>query len=157
MIEVFVNEKGYLIYGPALKGWPVVVVRRCYRASIFQPIHHTYKVLYLALKELINLSLKTDIMIYNDSRIIDELNGLVEPLDHVCQKWKNILKRHTLYEIKSLVFFRKKNSEFIEDKLQEAFQTYLVKDLQLKLPSTKIKNKNKQITNFKQRWLYDRY
>jgi len=47
-------------------------------------------------------------MIYSDSRIIDELNGVIAPLDEVCAKWVQSIQRNILPQIKAVVFFRKK-------------------------------------------------
>ena len=108
MIKVFFNEEGYYISGD-----DVNIARRCSPAltdkgdPIFQSIHHQYKVLYLALGELTDTS--DDIIVYNQSRIIDELNGTIDPLDSSCKEWVDVLRRNTIPNVRGLIFFRKKN------------------------------------------------
>lgn len=109
MITVFFNEDGYYVTGESVES-----AQRCSPAltvrgdRIFQPIHHTYKVLYLALCEVRDMDVMDDVMVYNDSRIIDEINGLVEPLDDTCGIWLQTMKRDVIPTIRSVVFFRKK-------------------------------------------------
>ena len=123
MITVFFNEQGYYITGENVN-----IARRCSPAltdrgdRVFQPIHHQYKVLFLALKELFNTS--DDIMVYNHSRIIDEINGLIEPLDSTCKKWVEVFRRHTLPQVRALVFFRKK---CVDTEVESAHDTMLSK------------------------------
>jgi len=111
MITVFFNEDGYCVTGEGVE-----VSRRCFPARtdsgelIFQPLHHSYKVLYLALCEVRDMAVKEDVMIYNDSRIIDEILRNVEPIDSTCAEWLKTIQRHTIPAIKSVVFFRKKST-----------------------------------------------
>jgi len=123
MITVFLAEEGYYITGENVN-----IARRCSPAltdrgdRIFQPLHHIYKVLHVALKELYNSS--DDIVVYNDTRIIDELNGLITPLDSTCQKWVDTFRRHTLPNVRSLIFFRKKA---VDKEVESAHNTMLAK------------------------------
>ena len=128
MITVFLNEDVYYVTGEN-----VDVVRRCSPAltdhgdRIFQVIHHVYKVLYLALCEVHEMNIGDDVMVYNDSRIIDEINGVVEPLDTTCDKWLKILNRNTIPSIRSVVFFRKKPATRVNLAVTEAHERMLVK------------------------------
>jgi hypothetical protein len=116
MIIVFFNEYGYSIAGDGIE-----VSQRCSPAlttrgdRIFQPTHHTYKVLYNALCELKNMDVKADVMVYNDSRIIDEINGTVEPLDSTCDEWLKSIKRNIIPSIMSIIFFRKRPTVQVDD------------------------------------------
>jgi hypothetical protein len=127
MITVFVNEDGYYVTGEN-----VDVTRRCSPAltvrgdRIFQVIHHVYKVLFLALCEIRDMNIRDDIMVYNDSRIVDEINGLVEPLDTTCDEWLKTLNRHTIPSIKSVVFFRKKPTTNVNTTVNDAHTNMLV-------------------------------
>lgn len=128
MITVFVNEDGYYVTGEN-----VDVTQRCSPAltahgdPIFQVIHHVYKVLWLALCEIRDMNIRDDIMVYNDSRIIDEINGTVEPIDTTCGKWLEMFNRHTIPSIKSVVFFRKKPTTTVNKTINDAHSTMLIK------------------------------
>ncbi len=109
MIIVFFNEDGYHAAGSNVE-----IARRCFPAltnrgdRIFPPIHHEYKVLSLALNEFANQEVSEDVMVYGDSRIIDELNGDIEPMDETCKDWLQTINRDTLPYVRGVVFFRKK-------------------------------------------------
>lgn len=125
MITVFFNEDGYYIAGDGIE-----IARRCSPATtirgdrIFQAIHHTYRVLYLALCELLKVP-SADVMVYNDSRIIDEINGTVGPIDETCQEWLETIKRRVVPEISGVVFFRKQSDAKIRSQLQDAYNKML--------------------------------
>ena len=128
MITVFFNEDGYLVTGESVEA-----ARRCSPATttkgdrIFQTIHHAYKVLYLALCEVRDMDSMEDVMIHNDSRIIDEINGLVEPLDETCGEWLQTLKRDVIPTIRSVVFFRKKPMTHVNSTVSSAHDRMLTK------------------------------
>ena len=116
MIRVFFNEDGFYVAGESVE-----ISRRSVPATtergdkIFQPIHHTYKIVYNALSELRSLGIQEDVIVFSDSRIIDEINGYCQPLDEVCDIWVKKLRRDVLPTIRSVVFFRKKPSSFIKE------------------------------------------
>ncbi len=118
MITVFFNEDGYHVAGEGIE-----IARRCTPATteqgdrIFLLQHHTYKVLYLALCELREAQVREDVMVYNDSRIIDELIGNTEPLDTACSEWLKTLQRDVIPKIRSVVFFRKQSTAKITQSL----------------------------------------
>jgi len=126
MITVFFNEDGYYVTGEG-----VGVARRCSPAlteqgdPIFQSAHHTYKVLYEALCELRDMSVMEDVMVYNDSRIIDEVNGTIDTMDATCADWLKTLKRVTIPSIRSVVFFRKKPTTQIKTTIAAAHKDML--------------------------------
>lgn len=120
MITIFVTKEGYYVAGEdteaTLKCSPATDDRG---NPIFQESHHTYKVLYLALKEIARKkTIQGDVIVYNDSRIIDELNGQAQPLDDVCRRWQQVIRRELIPSIRSIVIFRKKNSEYIRSHLK---------------------------------------
>ena len=115
MITVYITKEGYYIQGEGVEA-----TLRCSPAldeqgnPIFHELHHTYKVMFLALKEVARKStIQGDVMVYNDSRIIDELNGKIQPLDDVCRTWQRVIRRELVPSIRSVVMFRKKHAEFI--------------------------------------------
>jgi hypothetical protein len=121
MIRVFFTEDGYYIVGEGIE-----VVRSCSPACtergdrIFQPLHHEYKVLYLALGELCNTDISDDVMVYGNSRIVDEVNGVVQPLDSTCERWLMLLRRNVIPAVRAVVFFRKKAMNDVQRTLLEA-------------------------------------
>ena len=164
MITVFFNEDGYYIAGEG-----VHVARRLHPActdrgdKIFPQIHHTYKIIYLALCEIRDMSVKEDVMVYNDSRIIDEINHVIEPFDQSCEVWLNILQRHVIPAIRSVIFFRKKPTNQIKETIATSHKDLLVQldartredimaaeyNISQRLETTR---KQKLIKRFKQSW-----
>lgn len=122
MIELFFNDTGYYIRGNEIEA-----VQSCSPAPCFQPIHHRYGVCYHALAELKNST--DDVVVYNDSRIIDELNGKVDPYDGTCQRWLTAIHRSMLPSLRACVIFRKKPAEFVNSKISAA-QTQLLNKAQ---------------------------
>lgn len=124
MIRVFFTEDGYYVAGESIE-----IIRSCSPACtergdrIFQPLHHEYKVLYLALCELRNADIAEDVMVYGDSRIVDEVNGIIEPLDPTCERWLALLRRHIIPSIKAVVFFRKKATNDVQNTIAQAKQS----------------------------------
>lgn len=161
MIKIIFNENGYYIAGENIektsKISPAVGVNG---QRVFQPIHHTYKVLYLALCEFQKLNTSDDLLVYNDSRIIDEINGYIQPQDSVCEQWVRTLRRHLIPSIRSVVIFRKKASAYINSSIEEAHHRMIVKvNKELiaqkevdRVKSLKTKKKNGLITSLKERW-----
>jgi|SRR5689334_10197148 len=120
MITVFVTKEGYYVNGEgveaSLRCSPAVDERG---NPIFHELHHVYKVMYMALTQVAKAkTIRGDVMVYNDSRIVDELNGEVGPLDEVCQKWRTVIRREIVAHIRSSVLFRKKASDYIVSKVR---------------------------------------
>lgn len=116
MITVFVTKEGYYVAGEGIEA-----TLKCSPATdergipIFNEIHHVYKVMFLALKEVARKErIQGDVIVYNDSRIVDELNGQVPPLDDICRRWQQAIRRELVPYIRCLVFFRKKSATFVE-------------------------------------------
>lgn len=126
MIKIFFTEEGYYVIGNGVE-----IARRCSPAltdrgdRIFQPIHHEYKILYLALAELQRIDSKEDAIVYGSSRIIDEINGLVKPLDEINSSWLQIIRQDILPTIKAVVFFRKKSPDFVQREISAAHGTLM--------------------------------
>jgi hypothetical protein len=162
MITVFFNEDGYYVTGGG-----VDIARRCRPAitqngdRIFQPIHHTYMVLYQALCEL--KAGQDDVIVYNDSRIIDEINGTVEPIDDVCRRWLQILRQDVLPMMRSIVFFRKKATDVVNRSVAQGHSMLVELDPKIKnkmvereasLKKAESKKRSRRILQrFKDAWL----
>lgn len=116
MIVVYFNESGYYIVGGGIE-----VAQSCPPAltesgsPIFLTLHHTYWMLFRALKELQGKSVSEDVVVYNDSRIIEELNGVADPFDETCQRWLNAIRRKLIPAVRSCVLFRKKPMGFVSE------------------------------------------
>lgn len=126
MIRVFFNEDGYYMAGENVeisRRYSPAITERGDR--IFQPIHHTYKILYNALCDLRDTRIKEDVIVFNDSRIIDEINGYCQPLDDVCDQWLKTIRRHVLPSIRSMVIFRKKTSDLIKGSIMDGHRTMM--------------------------------
>jgi hypothetical protein len=76
-----------------------------------------YGVLERALRNVQNASSAENIAVYNDSRVIEEINGNAEPLDDVCRRWCDVIRQQRLPDIKPVVYFRKKSPDFISDNI----------------------------------------
>ena len=127
VIKIFFSEKGYYISGEGIEvaRWfsPATTERG---DRIFQPIHHTYKILSLALIDIAKRDATEDVIIFNDSRIIDEINGLADPLDETCSKWVTAIRRFLVPNVRSVIFFRKKSSEYINSIINQAHSKLII-------------------------------
>jgi len=126
MIRVFFSEDGYYVAGEGIE-----ISRSCFPAlnvsgnRVFLPLHHEYKILYLALEEIIEANIQEEVMVYGATRIIDEINGNISPLDEINAKWLEILKRNIIPRIKAVIFFRKKSATDVRQALQETHGSML--------------------------------
>lgn len=120
MISVFFNEAGYYIKGDGIE-----VARSCPPAltesgsTVLPPLHHLYAVLYHVMKEVQTGNGQEDIMIYSDSRLIEEINGVIESMDDTCTRWVKQIRRNLIPAVRSCVIFRKKSSDLIGRRVQE--------------------------------------
>jgi hypothetical protein len=168
VIGVFFNETGYYVSGEGIE-----VSRSCSPAltehgdPIFQSLQHMYKVLFLALRELHEIDIGDDVMVYGDNRIIDEVNGTIEPLDNMNQKWLNVLHRYTIPSIRSLVFFRRKPASHVRQSILAGHASMLtqidsqtIKDMTRKEEEHRVrqhKQRGKRIvTNLRNSWFGDK-
>lgn len=154
MIEIFFNKDGYYIRGNSTEASMYCSQALDSRGRpIFQEIHHTYKVLYLALKAIrSNKSLCGDVIVYNDSRIIDEMNGEASYLDEINQAWVRAIRREMISGLRSAIFFRKKPSDFVKSGV-ELGRSHLITEVSPEMyASIQASAKEKAVT-FKQRAL----
>jgi len=121
MTNVYFNEVGYFIQGGGVE-----IARSCPPLSdpdtgkgLLEPTHHLYAVLISALQELENH--EEDITVFNDSRIIEEMDGAT-PLDDVCQDSRLFIRRNVLSLIPSLVWFKKKDGDWVNRHVQNGIQ-----------------------------------
>jgi hypothetical protein len=126
MITVFFNETGYYVVGGGIE-----IAQSCPPAltesgsPVFLTIHHTYWMLFRALKEIQGKKSQDDVMVYNDSRIIEEMNGVVEPFDDTCDRWQKAIRRNVLPSIRSCVLFRKKPATFVAENVAHGQHTLI--------------------------------
>ena len=161
MITIFINSRGYYI-----KGNGIEIALSCSPKldNTGQPFYgehlQLYAVLAKALNNLRKQQLTEDIMVYNDSRLIDEMNGIVQPLNNLSAEFRNGIRRQILPEIESNVFFRKKNQYAIKQQVDNAKKSLVATPNKLKildrLATTKIaaiKNKaNNALRRLKENW-----
>lgn len=127
MIQLYFNSNGYYIEGEGVE------VARSFSPSVdesgrplIEPLQHLYVVLACALQEVRGCKRSgSDIIVYNDSRIIEDMNSELDADDCVCGEMKSIIRRRVLPHLAGVVLFRKKPASFIEDKVAYGSQTML--------------------------------
>lgn len=161
MISVFFNSSGYYITGENIESTSrFSPALSSDGQKIFQDIHHTYMVLVRALRELKNTAGSQDIVFYNDSRIIDEINGILEPQDEVCSAFIKTIRRNIIPSMISIILFRKKASDFIALRIRQAHSTMMSSVDRSKLVELEKRNREDRCLQFKQgalRKLKDRW
>jgi hypothetical protein len=130
VINVFFNSTGYYIEGEGTE------IARSFSPSVdgsgrpmMEPLQHLYVVLACALKELRGCKRKagSDIYIYNDSRLIEEMGNEVQVPDCVCREMKLVIRRKLLPDLPGVVFFRKKSADYIAQQLAHGSNTMLTR------------------------------
>lgn len=107
MIEIWVDESGFVISGDhesVLKSHPIK------DADMHVMM---YQIICEALSEVCNY--KQQIYVYGNSRVIEEINGVIGPINSECKEWVRYLRRHILPRMSGCVFFNKKSAEKIKD------------------------------------------
>lgn len=121
MITVFINSKGYYI-----KGNGIEIALSCSPKldSAGQPFYDEHFQLYAILAKALNAlrqrEMLEDVMVYNDTRLIDEMNGVLQPLNSTSAEFRNGIRRQILPEINGTVFFRKKSKHLIDQNVANA-------------------------------------
>ena len=100
-----------------------------------------------------------DVVVYNDSRLIEEINGVVIPLDDTHARWLEIIRRRTLPQLRSHVLFRKKSTRFVTQYV-EAGQKSLIGsvdpktrlDIMQKENDREEERKKNTLQRFKRNW-----
>lgn len=118
MLELAFNEAGYYARGEKYEAAQAVSPRVHPKTGepVFHPLEHQYAVLMRALTEFRDKKVLDDIVVYNDSRIIEELNGTVAPM---FPEMTNAVRRNLLPEIKGCVWFHKKPVGFVATRVEE--------------------------------------
>ena len=163
MLRVFLNKTGYYVVGDKIE-----IAKSCppFKHSSNQ-LYHLYAVLISCLIDLRDCSIKNDdIVIYNDSRIIEEMNG-ESCLDDICEKSVNYIRRYILPTIPTAVWFRKKSYDWIENKVSNGHDKMLkshdarkreekIREIENYIESKRKSIKRNRIENFKRRWIKPR-
>jgi hypothetical protein len=159
LIKCFINADGYYISGEDLE-----IVRKLTPITengkqLLDPLQHLYLVMYSALVDLKGIT-GSQIFVYNDSRIIDDLNG--QPtLNEWFSVVRTMIRQRLLPEINGVVFFRKKPAREIADNISGGMNSLCIDDSKrdkrlLKYIDTQIKEYEtifkRKITNLKRRW-----
>ena len=163
MIEVYFDRSGYYITGPNIEVAESFSPLTVGGEMVLTELQHLYVVLYKIFSELTANNSREDIIIYNDSRIVDDMNGIINPLDDICEKTRKYMKRKVIPTIKGIILFRKKSTLFIREKIENG-QKSLIGDVDDDIKKRKIseisgtikenlrKNQRNRIENFKQDW-----
>lgn len=121
MISVFINNKGYYIKGDGIEiALSCSPKRNDHGEPLYDEQYHLYAILAKALNNLRQQKLTEDIMVYNDTRLIDEMNGMLRPLDDINASFRDGIRRTILPEIDANVFFRKKGQTVLAQHIEHA-------------------------------------
>jgi hypothetical protein len=135
VIVIEFNNNGYSITGDGID-----IKMSCVPNKFWDPVDQLYVILTKALCQVKNS--KSDIICYNDSRIIDELNGNIIPILDTSQIFYKSITRELLPTIRGVVFFRKRPVS--------------IKPYERKTPPLPtFKKINNTIAKFKKRWFSD--
>jgi hypothetical protein len=165
VISVFFNSQGYYIEGEGTE------IARSFSPSMdssgrpmMEPLQHLYVVLACALKELRAVKTNgTDIIVYNDSRLVEEMGNEVVVPCCVCSELKLVIRRKLLPDLPGVVFFRKKSAAYIDDKVQYGKQTMLagvhrrclmqmVDEMVQSIEENAVASKATQVANLRKAW-----
>ena len=161
MISVFINNKGYYIKGNGIEiALSCSPKRNDSGELLYDEQYHVYAILAKALNNLRNQDIKEDIMVYNDTRMIDEMNGMLKPLDDINTSFRDGIRRTILPEINSNVFFRKKSQTMLAQYIDSAQQSMVSVPNKLKIIDKLIAIKEqayksrsiKALRKLKERW-----
>lgn len=120
MIKCYVNEDGFYIIGDGVE-----VARKLTRLMP-DTLQHLYAVMYCAMVDLKGRG-KDRVFIYNDSRIIDDLNGK-QPLDAWFESVRRMMRQRLLPDIGGVVFFSKKSARNVSQAIERGFESLSVDD-----------------------------
>jgi len=117
MMELAFNEAGYYVRGVTHESSMAVTPRTDPEGNlVFHSLEQQYAVLIRALTEISGHEVSEDIIVYNDTRIIEELSGIADPM---FPEMTNHVRRNIIPEIKGCVWFHKKSPAFVQGRVQE--------------------------------------
>jgi hypothetical protein len=122
MILVHLNKDGYYVTGPGIE-----ITRSC--SASLEPLHHIHIVLWYALLEFVGEEVREEIVIYNDSRIIEDMNGDTQPIDDFCRHVQTKIRQELLPRIGTKVMFKKENLAKINSSIAAAHDNMLRVDI----------------------------
>lgn len=111
MTEVFLSTCGYLITG-AFES-----IFMCVKPEEVEDNIFLYQLLYDAITEIKNLN--DQVTVYNDSRLIEELNGVIKTNSNESHKWLLFIRRNVIPKTKCRIFFNKRSAEFVSEKIKQ--------------------------------------
>ncbi len=119
MPNLYFNKLGYYVNGDGIE-----IARSCppltFRGGdepVLEPVQHLYAVLIKALLDLKQYDLTEDITVYNDSRIVDEMEGMAS-LDATCTESVRFIRQHIIPVLPTIVWFRKKDGGWVDAKVR---------------------------------------
>jgi len=159
IVNCYFNSRGYYIFGDAIEICGATPVSQ-YEEQ-YDELQHLYLVMITVLTQL--KGLKKSIYLFNDSRLIDDMNSSAATLGPWYDKIRSLCKRNIIPEILGPVFFKKFNSKFIDDQISLGFKrlcidnTEIQEILKAKLAAEEAKHsaalKNK-VSNLKKEWFH---
>lgn len=157
--KAYFNGTGYTISGPDV----CLVVKlnplTDKNGPIFSDREHLYRVLLALLKEITHVN-SSAIYIYNDSSIIDEMNG-IRPIDEWGGTIVRYIHRNIMPKIQSIVYFNKESISRINHEILRAEELLSLNEpkrqgkmanyISLSQESRKT-HRRTRVTSFKQTW-----
>lgn len=154
-IALFLDKNGYYITGQNIE-----LIKSC-APRTDDEISHLYTVLIHGLLEFVNRKIDSDIIVYNDTRIVDELNGNTEPIN---TEYVMYVRRLLIPHLPVMVWFHKKPNEFIRAKISNAYNALIgsvdverrnrkAMEIAQHLEESQKQNKYSKSKKFKESWL----
>jgi len=126
VIEIYLSYNGYHIKGNGVDAALSCSPKLDENGETFYSEYvQVYVVLAKALNELRNRQLSEDITVYNDSRLIDEMNGVVPTIDDLSLEFRDRIRREIMPTIGANIFFRKKSTKIIRQHIALAQDTMI--------------------------------
>lgn len=145
--KIYFNNSGYYITGQ------IELIRLLNPRDGIDELLYLSMVCAASLAELRAYRVSDTTEVYNDSRIIEEINGVLEPTNPIVL---NHIKYSICPEIPGILFFKKKSYSEIENKIRQAAKEMLPQNnfyLINKEPRLEFKRDPYIIENFKRRWI----
>lgn len=103
------------------------ITRSC--SESLEPLHHLHIVLWYTLLEFVGKEIKENVLIYNDTRLIEDMNGDTRPIDEFCRRVQGKIRQELLPRIGTKVIFKKASAAKINGSISAAHDTMLKVDI----------------------------
>jgi len=156
MADIYLNNTGFYMVGDGIE-----MAQSCSDDPLFanDELCHNYMMLAGTLYALRDYDFKDDITVYNSTRLIDEFQGNV-PCDSKTVEVNRQLRNYILTYIPVSVWFRKKDSKYIDRKVKYGQDTMInIVPEEAKRKAIQALEKQQEekkagvLSGFKKRWL----